>query len=70
YMATVTVRADASSKFSKENRLGVFPAVALGWKLSNEKFLSNTQWIKELKLRASYGQTGNDRIDATATQFL
>lgn len=70
YMATVTFRGDASSKFSKENRLGIFPALALGWKLSNENFLSDVEWIRELKLRASYGQTGNDRIDATATQFL
>ncbi len=70
YLATVTVRADASSKFAKANRWGIFPAFALGWKLSNEKFLSNSGWIKELKLRASYGQTGNDRIAATASQFL
>ena len=70
YLVTFTVRADASSKFSKENRLGVFPAVALGWKISEEPFLKGSKIIPELKLRASYGTTGNDRIDPTATQLL
>ena len=70
YLATFTVRSDASSKFAKANRLGIFPAVALAWKLSDEAFLSGTRIFDELKLRLSYGQTGNDRIDPTATQFL
>lgn len=70
YLLTATVRSDASSKFSKDNRVGIFPAIALGWKLSEEPFLSDLTFINELKLRVSYGQTGNDRIDRTATQFL
>ncbi|MCB9082041.1 MAG: TonB-dependent receptor [Lewinellaceae bacterium] len=70
YLITATFRSDASSKFGKDNRVGIFPAVALGWKLSEEAFLANVAFINELKLRASYGETGNDRIDATATQFL
>ncbi|UZD24522.1 TonB-dependent receptor [Algoriphagus halophytocola] len=70
WLLTGTVRADASSKFAKENRIGVFPAVAVGWKLSEEDFLVNSTFVDELKLRVSYGETGNDRIDATATQFL
>ncbi|WP_116127026.1 SusC/RagA family TonB-linked outer membrane protein [Lewinella sp. IMCC34183] len=70
YLITGTLRSDASSKFAAGNRVGVFPAVALGWKLSEEAFLRNTDWLQELKLRVSYGETGNDRIDATATQFL
>ncbi|RAI92246.1 SusC/RagA family TonB-linked outer membrane protein [Algoriphagus yeomjeoni] len=70
WLLTGTVRADASSKFAKENRVGVFPAVALGWKLSEEGFLQNSTFVDELKLRVSYGETGNDRIDPTATQFL
>jgi TonB-linked SusC/RagA family outer membrane protein len=70
YIATFTLRADQSSKFSKDNRLGIFPAFALGWKISEENFLQNSDAINELKLRISYGETGNDRIDATATQFL
>lgn len=70
YIATVTFRADQSSKFSKENRLGLFPALALAWKISDENFLQNSNFINDLKLRISYGQTGNDRISSTATQFL
>ncbi len=70
YLLTATLRSDASSKFSKDNRVGIFPAVAVGWKLSEEDFLRDVGFINELKLRASYGQTGNDRIDPTATQFL
>lgn len=70
YLLTVTFRSDASSKFSKDNRVGIFPAVALGWKLSEEAFLANSRIIDNLKLRLSYGETGNDRIDPTATQFL
>ncbi|MBI1226657.1 MAG: SusC/RagA family TonB-linked outer membrane protein [Bacteroidetes bacterium] len=70
YLLTATMRSDASSKFAKDNRVGYFPAVALGWKLSEEAFLQDVDFIEELKLRASYGETGNDRIDATATQFL
>lgn len=70
YLVTATVRSDASSKFSKENRLGVFPAIALGWKINEESFMQSAQNIDELKLRLSYGQTGNDRIPANATKFL
>ena len=51
-------------------RLGIFPALALGWRISEENFLKNIQFINELKLRLSYGQTGNDRIPANATKFL
>ena len=69
YLATFTVRSDASSRFAEANRLGIFPAVALAWKLSDEAFMENNLF-DDLKLRVSYGQTGNDRIDPTATQFL
>lgn len=70
YLVTATVRSDASSKFSKENRVGVFPAVALGWKINEESFMSGADNINELKLRLSYGETGNDRIPANSTKFL
>lgn len=70
YLLTATLRSDASSKFAADNRLGIFPAVAIGWKLSEEKFLDNSTFIDDLKVRLSYGETGNDRIDPTATQFL
>ena len=70
YLATFTFRADASSKFQGDNKVGYFPAVALGWKLSEEKIFKRIKAIDELKLRVSYGATGNDRIDATATSNL
>ncbi|MEX2371695.1 MAG: TonB-dependent receptor [Bacteroidales bacterium] len=70
YLVTATLRSDASSKFAKENRLGIFPAVAVGWKINNESFMEGATFINELKLRVSYGQTGNDRIPANSTQFL
>lgn len=70
YLLAATVRADASSKFSKTNRWAVFPAVALGWKLSEEPFMSELGFVEQLKLRASYGETGNARIPANATRFL
>ena len=70
YLLTATVRADASSKFSSANRWGVFPAIALAWKMSEEDFIKNLGVFNELKLRASWGQTGNDRIPANATNFL
>lgn len=70
YLVTGTIRSDASSKFSKENRVGIFPAVALGWKINEEEFLKGVDEINELKLRVSYGETGNDRIPANSTMFL
>lgn len=70
YLATATIRSDASSKFSKENRVGVFPSIALGWKIDKESFMSSADNIDELKLRLSYGTTGNDRISSNATKFL
>ena len=70
YLVTATLRSDASSKFSKENRVGIFPALALAWKISEENFLKGISEINELKLRLSYGETGNDRIPANSTQFL
>jgi TonB-dependent starch-binding outer membrane protein SusC len=64
YMATVILRADASDIFARGHRWGYFPSVSAGWILSNEAFLEETsQWLGFLKLRASYGQNGNDRID-------
>ena len=62
YMATVTIRRDGSSRFGPNNRFATFPSVSLGWNLSNEKFLSHVGWIDALKLRASWGRNGNNRI--------
>src|SRR5690606_24775827 len=62
YLVTATIRTDGSSRFGANNRWGTFPSLALGWRLSEENFLKNTAWLDELKLRASYGFTGNFNI--------
>ena len=58
YLLTATVRRDASSRFSKDTRWGTFPSVALGWTLTEEPCLKNQKVLSNLKLRASYGVTG------------
>jgi TonB-dependent starch-binding outer membrane protein SusC len=62
YFATATVRADASSRFGPNNKWGYFPSASLGWKISQEKFMENTEWISNLMLRASWGKSGNQEI--------
>ena len=69
YLLTATVRRDGSSKFTKDNRWGTFPSVALAWRASEEAFLQKVNWLSNLKLRLSYGVTGNnDGIGNYATQ--
>ncbi|GJM64175.1 TonB-dependent receptor [Persicobacter diffluens] len=69
YMLNATVRADGSSRFEKGNQWGVFPSVSAGWVLSQENFMANTSsWLDFAKLRASWGQVGNQNI--TAWQYL
>lgn len=64
YLATVTVRRDASSRFSEKNRWGTFPSLSLGWRMSDEKFMEKTRsWLDDFKIRAGYGTTGNSNID-------
>ena len=58
YLLTATMRRDASSRFSKDNRWGTFPSVALGWTLTEEPWLKDNKVLSNLKLRASYGVTG------------
>ena len=71
YLASVTVRRDASSRFGKYNNSGIFPSVSLGWRLSKEKFLSSAKgWLDDLKIRAAWGINGNDMIDNSATYSL
>lgn len=70
YLATFTLRADGSSKFSKNNRWGVFPAAAFAWRASQEKFLKDVKWLSNLKLRLSWGESGNDRISANLYKYL
>ncbi len=62
YLLTATFRADGSSKFAAGNRWGYFPAVALGWRMSEENFMRSVKWLSNLKLRLSYGEAGNNRI--------
>ena len=63
YMATVTMRYDGSSIFTDGKRWGFFPSVSAGWVMSNEKFMEGTKsWLDFLKIRASWGQNGNNRI--------
>lgn len=70
YLLTATVRMDASSRFGANNKTGIFPSVALGWNVSNENFLKNSNAISNLKIRGSYGLTGNDRIPAGRSNAL
>lgn len=67
YLLEANLRADGSSKFAPGHRWGYFPSVSAGWRLSQEKFLLNTTWINELKLRASYGSLGNN---ATTSYYM
>ncbi|HEX8060128.1 MAG TPA: TonB-dependent receptor, partial [Cyclobacteriaceae bacterium] len=62
YMMTANFRMDGSSKFGANNRWGTFPSLSAGWNLSNESFMSGIQKITDLKLRASWGLVGNNRI--------
>ncbi|TPG44033.1 SusC/RagA family TonB-linked outer membrane protein [Flavobacterium pectinovorum] len=62
YFATATIRADASSRFGPNNKWGYFPSIAAGWVISKEKFMSKVDWISNLKLRTSWGQSGNQEI--------
>lgn len=62
YLFTGTLRNEGSSKFPKEERFGLFPAIGLGWILSNETFLYGVEWLHNLKLRGSWGRIGNDQI--------
>ncbi|WP_432279867.1 SusC/RagA family TonB-linked outer membrane protein [Pricia mediterranea] len=64
YLLTLTGRADGSSKFGPENQFAFFPSAALAWRVSGEDFLSQNETISNLKLRASYGATGNSEIPA------
>ncbi len=60
YLLTATFRRDGSSKFTKDNRWGTFPSAAAAWRISEEPFMQNINWLSNLKLRLSYGVTGNN----------
>ena len=62
YYVTSSIRTDGSSRFGSQNKYGVFPSVAVAWRVSEESFLKNVRAVNELKLRLSYGKTGNNNI--------
>ena len=66
YLLSMTVRRDGSSRFGKNNRYATFPSFSLGWRLNREKFMQNLSWIDDLKVRGSWGQTGNQEISNIA----
>lgn len=68
YLLTLTGRQDGSSKFGEENRFGFFPSAAVAWRVSDENFFTGGNLISNLKLRASYGETGNSNIPAYSDQ--
>jgi TonB-linked SusC/RagA family outer membrane protein len=71
YLLTVTARRDGYSAFGvNTNKYGVFPSIALGWNLANEAFFADSRFVNDLKLRASYGQTGNQAIGVNQTATI
>lgn len=68
YLATITFRADASSKY--QDKWGYFPSVGLGWNMTEEDFMKNISWLSYLKLRASWGLLGNDNVPANSAVIL
>ena len=67
YLFTATFRADGSSKFLGDNKWGYFPSAAVAWKMNEEVFLRDTEWLDELKFRLSYGEAGNNNIPTGQT---
>lgn len=68
YLMTVTLRQDGSSVLAKDHQWGVFPSVALAWRMNEENFLKNVEQLSNLKLRLSYGISGNSAVSAYQTQ--
>ncbi|KOS05866.1 TonB-dependent receptor [Flavobacterium akiainvivens] len=68
YLFRASLRADGSTRFGENNKYGYFPSFALGWNISNEDFLSQSATLNSLKLRASWGQTGNQEVQNKITQ--
>ncbi|GAA3619280.1 SusC/RagA family TonB-linked outer membrane protein [Flavivirga jejuensis] len=67
YLVTLTMRRDGYSAFGTDSKFGVFPSAALGWNMTNEEFLKGSDNINNLKLRLSYGETGNEAVSAYST---
>lgn len=67
YLVTASIRADGSSKFAKSNRWGYFPSASVAWRMEQEEFMKDISWLNQLKVRVSYGVTGNQAIDPYST---
>ncbi len=70
YILTGTIRYDGSSRFGTDNKWGTFPSLSFAWRMKEEKFLKDVKWLNDLKLRASYGITGNASIGDYVSQRL
>jgi TonB-linked SusC/RagA family outer membrane protein len=70
YLLTASIRADGSSRFGENKKYGIFPSVALGWRIKDEVFLKNVNALTDLKFRASYGLTGNQDIGSYKSLVL
>lgn len=70
YYVTATLRRDGSSKFGANNRWGYFPSASVAWRISSEKFMRNAHWMDDLKVRVSYGVTGNEAIGNYRTMAI
>ena len=70
YLITANLRVDGSSVFGPDKRWGVFPSFSAGWRISNEAFFENVDFVNDLKLRAGYGEVGNDQIGNYAYQGI
>lgn len=65
YLFEANVRRDASSRFPKDSRWGTFPAFSAGWRISEEAFMKNVDWLSNLKLRLGWGKTGNEELSSS-----
>jgi TonB-linked SusC/RagA family outer membrane protein len=70
YLLSATVRRDGSSRFGSTNRFGVFPSLSLGWRIKDESFLKDVDWLSDLKIRGSYGTMGNQLAVAPMNQYF
>jgi TonB-dependent starch-binding outer membrane protein SusC len=70
YMISATVRSDASSRLAEGHKWHTYPAVSVGWNISNESFMQNVAWLNNLKLRAGFGQTSNQAVGVYSTLGL
>ncbi|MCG8308236.1 MAG: TonB-dependent receptor [Cytophagales bacterium] len=69
YLLTANLRVDGSSNFAENNQWGVFPGVAVAWRITEELFMQDIDWLSNLKLRVGYGQTGNDNLTGVLTYY-